>query len=69
MLLQGVFLEEHGYGSEDNDNDQEDDNISSDDEDFESEPWESLSLNSSGFNQASQTVEKDLLMVLNLLLG
>ncbi|KAJ6741180.1 EIF-2-ALPHA KINASE GCN2 [Salix purpurea] len=60
---QGVFLEEHGYGSEDDDDDQEDDNNSSDDEDFESEPWESLSLNSLGFNQASQTVEKDLLMV------
>ncbi|KAG5242120.1 serine/threonine-protein kinase [Salix suchowensis] len=61
---QGVFLEEHGYGSEDDDDDdQEDDNNNSDDEDFESEPWESLSLNSLGFNQASQTVEKDLLMV------
>ncbi|KAJ6677659.1 HISTIDYL-TRNA SYNTHETASE [Salix viminalis] len=58
-----VFLEEHGYGSEDDDDDQEDDNNSSNDEDFESEPWESLSLNSLGFNQASQTVEKDLLMV------
>ncbi|KAJ6366509.1 hypothetical protein OIU77_002992 [Salix suchowensis] len=61
---QGVFLEEHGYGSEDDDDDdQEDDNNNSDDEDFENEPWESLSLNSLGFNQASQTVEKDLLMV------
>uniref|UniRef100_A0A6N2MMG4 Protein kinase domain-containing protein n=1 Tax=Salix viminalis TaxID=40686 RepID=A0A6N2MMG4_SALVM len=60
---QVVFLEEHGYGSEDDDDDQEDDNNSSNDEDFESEPWESLSLNSLGFNQASQTVEKDLLMV------
>lgn len=59
---QGIFLEEHGYGLEDDD-DQDDGNNSNDDEDFESEPWESLSSNSLGFNQASQTVEKDLIMV------
>ncbi|XP_073266519.1 eIF-2-alpha kinase GCN2 isoform X2 [Populus alba] len=59
---QGIFLEEHGYGSKDND-DQDDGDNSNDDEDFESEPWESLSLNSLGFNQASQNIEKDLIMV------
>ncbi|XP_061950090.1 eIF-2-alpha kinase GCN2 isoform X1 [Populus nigra] len=59
---QGIFLEEHGYGLEDDD-DQDDGNNSNDDEDFESEPWESLSSISLGFNQASQTVEKDLIMV------
>lgn len=59
---QGIFLEEHGYGLEDDD-DQDDGDNSNDDEDFESEPWESLSSNSLGFNQASQTIEKDLIMV------
>ncbi|KAJ6991408.1 hypothetical protein NC653_019562 [Populus alba x Populus x berolinensis] len=59
---QGIFLEEHGYGSKDND-DQDDGDHSNDDEDFESEPWESLSSNSLGFNQASQNIEKDLIMV------
>lgn len=59
---QGIFLEEHGNGSKDDD-DQDDGDNSNDDEDFESEPWESLSLNSLGFNQASQTIEKDLIMV------
>lgn len=59
---QGIFLKEHDYGSEDDD-DQDDGDNSNDDEDFESEPWESLSSNSLGFNQASQTVEKDLIMV------
>ncbi|KAG6768697.1 hypothetical protein POTOM_027624 [Populus tomentosa] len=59
---QGIFLEEHGYGSKDND-DQDDGDNSNDDEDFESEPWESLSSNSLGFNQASQNIEKDLIMV------
>lgn len=59
---QGIFLEEHGYGLE-NDDDQDDGNNSNDDEDFESEPWESLSSISLGFNQASQTIEKDLIMV------
>lgn len=59
---QGIFLKEHDYGSEDDD-DQDDGDNSNDDEDFESEPWESLSSNSLGFNQASQTIEKDLIMV------
>ncbi|KAL9340084.1 hypothetical protein Peur_066303 [Populus x canadensis] len=59
---QGIFLEEHGYGLEDDD-DQDNGNNSNDDEDFESEPWESLSSISLGFNQASQTIEKDLIMV------
>ncbi|CAK7322614.1 unnamed protein product [Dovyalis caffra] len=61
---QVIFLEKHDYGSEDDDDEDEDDGDNEDDdEDFESENWESLSSNFLGFNLASQTIEKDLIMV------